>query len=168
LRKHPDGSGRWAVTADGKKALEAYPGDELHAEAPRRYAAGRLELQSAIADALPNTWVSSDGAQRKLLEAARAWVEQCLQQGASAFSPGRDIWSASTVNRLHDVWSAAEKIEGKNFVENVAHQLEGESDDVKLLMAEIVALQILPISTAIGHAKKTQKVDAVPLCVRMG
>ncbi|WP_434969892.1 hypothetical protein, partial [Microbacterium sp. bgisy207] len=85
MRKHPDGSGRWAVTADGKKALEAYPGDELHAEATRRYAAGRLELQSAIADALPNTWVSSDGAQRKLLEAARAWVEQCLQQGASAF-----------------------------------------------------------------------------------
>lgn len=161
LRKHPDGSGKWAITADGKKALEAYPGDELHAEATRRYAAGRLELQSAIADALPNTWVSSDSAQRKLLEAARAWVEQCLQQGASVFSPGRDIWSAPTVNRLHDVWSAAEKIEGKNFVENVAHQLEGESDDVKLLMAEIVALQILPIATAIGHAKKTQKVDAV-------
>lgn len=161
LRKHPDGSGRWAITDAGRQALRDFPGDELHAEATRRYAAGRVELQSAIADALPSTWVSTDGAQRKLLEAARIWVEQSLQKGASVFSPGRDVWSADAVERLHHMWSTAEKQEGKNFVENVADQLRNESDDVKLLMAEIVALQILPISSAIGHAKKTQKVEAV-------
>ncbi|MBM3714447.1 MAG: AAA family ATPase [Actinobacteria bacterium] len=161
LRKHPDGSGQWAITDAGRQALRDFPGDELHAEATRRYAAGRVELQSAIAEALPSTWVSTDGAQRKLLEAARVWVEQSLQKGASVFSPGRDVWSADAVERLHHVWSIAEKEEGKNFAENVASQLGDESDDVKLLMAEIVALQILPISSAIGHAKKTQKVEAV-------
>jgi 5-methylcytosine-specific restriction enzyme B len=161
LRKHPDGSGKWAITAEGRRALDDFPGDELHAEAARRYAAGRIELQTAIAKALPTTWVSSENSQRKLLEAANLWVKQGLREGASVFSPGREVWSAPTVDRLHEVWSTAEKVEGKNFVENVELQLHGESDDVKLLMAEIVALQILPISTAIGHAKKTQKVEAV-------
>lgn len=161
LRKHPDGSGKWAITDSGKHALRDYPGDDLHAEATRRYAAGRMELQSAITDALPTTWVSTDNAQRKLLEAARVWVEQSLQRGASVFSPTRDVWSSDSVTRLHHVWSTAVKVEGKNFVENVAAQLGGESDDVKLLMAEIVAMQILPISTAIGHAKKTEKVNAL-------
>lgn len=161
LRKHPDGSGKWAITDTGKQALRDFPGDELHAEATRRYAAGRVELQSAISDALPTTWVSTDNAQRKLLEAARVWIEQSLQKGESVFSPGRGVWSAETVERLHQLWSSAEKAEGKNFVENVALQLSNESDDIKLLMAEIVAIQILPISTAIGHAKKTQKVESV-------
>lgn len=161
LRKHPDGSGKWAITDAGRQALRDFPGDELHAEATRRYAAGRMELQSVIADALPSTWVSTDSAQRKLLEAARVWVEQSLQKGGSVFSPGRDVWSLNTVTTLHRVWSTAERQEGKNFVENVASQLQGQSDDVKLLMAEIVALQILPISSAIGHAKKTEKVEAV-------
>lgn len=161
LRKHPDGSGQWAITDAGRQALRDLPGDELHAEATRRYAAGRIELQSAISAALPTTWVSTDNAQRKLLEAARVWVEQSLQAGESVFSPGRDVWSAETVERLHTVWTTSEKIEGKNFLENVALQLVDENDDVILLMAEIVALQILPISTAIGHAKKTAKVEAV-------
>lgn len=161
LRKHPDGSGKWAITDAGKQALRDYPGDELHAEATRRYAAGRVEQQSAITDALPTTWVSTDNAQRKLLEAARVWVEQSLQRGVSVFSPTRDVWSTENVERLHHVWSTSTKVEGKNFVENVALQLAGESDDVKLLMAEIVAMQILPISTAIGHAKKTEKVNAL-------
>lgn len=79
----------------------------------------------------------------------------------SVFSPTRDVWSSENVERLHHVWSTSEKVEGKNFVENVALQLAGESDDVKLLMAEIVAMQVLPISTAIGHAKKTEKVNAL-------
>jgi 5-methylcytosine-specific restriction enzyme B len=161
LRKHPDGSGQWAITAAGKQALQDYPGDQLHAEATRRYAAGRIELQSAIADSLPRMWVSSENSQRKLLHAAQVWVEQSLRSGESVFSPSRAVWSAEMVTRLHEVWSVAERVEGKNFVENVAVQLGAESDDVKLLMAEIVALQVLPISTAIGHAKKTEKVEAI-------
>lgn len=161
LRKHPDGSGQWAITDAGRQALREFAGDELHAEATRRYATGRVELQSGIAEALPTTWVTTDSAGRKLLEAARAWVEQSLQNGESVFSPGRDVWSAGTVGRLHTVWTSSEKVDGKNFLENVALQLADESDDVKLLMAEVVALQILPISTAIGHAKKTAKVEAI-------
>jgi len=56
---------------------------------------------------------------------------------------------------------APSKVEGKNFTENLAIQLAGESDAVKLLMAEVVALQVLPIASVMGHAKKAEKVQSV-------
>jgi 5-methylcytosine-specific restriction protein B len=161
LRKHPDGSGRWAITEAGVRALEEFAADELFIEAQRRYATGRLELQASIDEALPNVWVSEDAAQRKLLTAARSWVEEALQNGGSMFSPGQPVWDVITVSALHSKWVGSLKVEGKNFVENLAIQLEGQTDAVKLLMAEIVAIQVLPIASVMGHAKKTEKVDAV-------
>ncbi|WP_458042313.1 MULTISPECIES: McrB family protein [Bacteria] len=142
-------------------ALAEFPGDQLFLEATRRYAASRYELQSSIEEALPIAWVSGDSSQRKLLEAARVWVDESLRNGESAFSPGRAVWGANTVSELHELWSASEKTDGKNFVENVAIQLANASDDVKLLMAEVIAMQVLPIANVMGHAKKTEKVQSV-------
>jgi len=161
LRKHPDGSGRWAISESGIRALDEFAGDGLLTEAQRMYAAGRLELQASIEDALPNAWISADAAQRKLLLAARSWIVDGLQNGGSLFSPGLSVWEPATVSALHAEWTGSLKVEGKNFVENLAIQLKGESDAVKLLMAEIVAIQVLPIASVMGHAKKTEKVQAV-------
>lgn len=161
LQKHPDGSGKWAISESGMRALDQFPGDDLFAEAQRMYAAGRLELQASIGDALPKVWVSTDTAQRKLLLAARSWVIDGLQNGGSMFSPGFSVWEPTTVSLLHAKWAASSKVEGKNFVENLAIQLQDEPDAVKLLMAEIVAIQVLPIASVMGHAKKTEKVQAV-------
>ncbi|MCR2791691.1 AAA family ATPase [Microbacterium sp. zg.Y625] len=161
LRKHPDGSGKWAITEAGIRALEEFAGDGLLAEAQRLYAVGRLELQASIEEALPSVWVSADAAQRKLLLAARSWVEEGLQNGGSVFSPAQSIWNVETVSALHAKWTTSSKVEGKNFVENLAIQLRDQTDAVKLLMAEIVALQVLPIASVMGHAKKTEKVQAV-------
>lgn len=161
LHKHPDASGKWAITPEGRQALADFEGEELYAEATRRYATGRVELQSAIEAALPSVWVSSDNAQRKLLEAARVWVEQCLRGSGSIFAPGRAVWTETTIDALHHRWTTAEKVDGADFIENLTSQLTGAEDDVKLLMAEIVALQVLPIATAMGHAKKTEKVQSV-------
>lgn len=168
LRKHPDGSGRWAITESGLRALDDLAGDELFAEAQQRTAASRLELRASIGDALASAWVSEDNAQRKILAASRAWVEEGLQSGGSMFSPGLSVWDAATVSALHSKWIGAPRVEGANFVQNLAVQLEDETDAVKLLMAEIVALQILPISTVMGHAKKTEKVEAVLQLMKHG
>ncbi|MEV4689050.1 AAA family ATPase [Microbacterium sp. LWH3-1.2] len=168
LRKHPDGSGRWAITESGMRALEEFGGDELFAEAQQRTAASRLELRASIGDALATAWVSEDSAQRKILAASRAWVEEGLQSGGSVFSPGLSVWDTATVSALHSKWIGAPRVEGANFVQNLAVQLEDETDAVKLLMAEIVALQILPISTVMGHAKKTEKVEAVLQLMKHG
>lgn len=161
LRKHPNGSGLWAITPAGLRALEDHPGDELFVEAVRMYNAGRVELQTSIDESLPRVWVADDVSQRRLLEAAQVWVEEGLRSAGSVFAPGLAVWDADTVNSLHARWTAAEKVDGKSFVENLSLQLDGAGDAEKLLMAEVVAIQILPIAKAIGHAKKTEKVQSV-------
>ncbi|MGW9183819.1 McrB family protein [Agromyces sp. NPDC055661] len=161
LRKNPSGSGHWAITPDGVIALGEYPGDAFFQEATRRYAASRAQLREEIEQELGRGWVTADAAQRRLLAAADVIVQECFRGGMSAFSPGRPVWSSSNIVRLHERWTQAEKIEGKNFVENVTAQLQGASDDEKLLMAEIVALQVLPIASVMGHAKKREKIEAI-------
>ncbi|MGM7666088.1 McrB family protein [Microbacterium sp. A93] len=161
LRKHPDGSGLWAITSSGLRALDEHPGDALYVEAVRLYNAGRLELQSSIDESLPNVWVVDNAAERRLLGAAQVWVEEGLRSAGSVFAPGRAVWDPETVNTLHARWASAVKVDGKNFVENLALQMDGASDAEKLLMAEVFSIQILPISKAIGHAKKTAKVQSV-------
>ncbi|WP_405375088.1 MULTISPECIES: McrB family protein [unclassified Microbacterium] len=161
LRKDPAGSGRWAITSEGLEALTQYPGDDLYAEAARRYAVVRAEQQSDIDKALPAQWVSRSGSERKLLAAAHSWVENGLKQGGSAFSSGHNVWDVQTVGALHDLWSRAAKTDGKDLTQNLAVQLENQPDSVKLLMAEIIAIQVLPISGALGHAKKTERVQSI-------
>ncbi|WP_157813898.1 hypothetical protein [Microbacterium sp. BR1] len=160
LRKHSDGSGKWAITPEGQQAMEEYQGEELLAEAMRRYAAGRAALLAQIEEGLPTKWISAAQAERKLLTAADVIVERGLKQGTSAFAETREAWSPANIIRLHERWSSAERFEG-GFIDNLGRQLDGATDDEKLLMAEVVALQILPIASAMGHAKKTEKVQAI-------
>ncbi|KRB36140.1 hypothetical protein ASD93_08490 [Microbacterium sp. Root180] len=84
-----------------------------------------------------------------------------MKKGGSIFSPGLSVWEPSTVTALHAKWTSSAKVEGKNFVENLEIQLQDQADAVKLLMAEIVSVQVLPIATVMGHAKKTEKVQSV-------
>ena len=161
LRKHPDGSGRWAITEDGLQALADFPGDETFPEAVRRYRLHQAAIRLDIAESLASEWVAFDGAQRKLLEAAQTWVDEGLVAGSSLFAPERSVWDADTVNALNHRWSTSEKALGKSFVENLALQLEGAPDAEVLLMAEMVAVQVLPIGWGMGHAKKTAKVQAI-------
>lgn len=161
LKKNPAGTGLWAITPEGIDALATYPGDELYAEAARRYAAVRAEQQADLEKTLPTLWISRSGGDRKILAAARSWVDNGLKQGGSLFSTGHNVWNARTVGALHDLWSRADKTDGKDLTQNLAVQLKDASESVKLLMAEIVALQVLPISGALGHAKKTERVQSV-------
>lgn len=161
IRKHPSGSGLWAITAAGVDALEQFEGESLFQEATRRYAAKRAALREEIQEGLSSGWVAANAAQRRVLAAADVLVQEGLRKGLSAFAPGREIWSASNITRLNHLWVNAKKTEGMDFVENLALQLDGASEDEKLLMAELVALQLLPIAGAIGHARKRARVDAV-------
>lgn len=161
LRKNPSLAGEWAITKSGLAALEAYPGNELFAEAQRLTAIQREKERNEIERALPERWVSADSAQRTLLAAAEVIVEEGLRKGQSAFAPGREIWTPANIRDLHALWAVAEKVEGKGFNDNLQLQFADATDDVKLLMAEVLALQLLPITKIIGHAKKRERVESV-------
>ncbi|WP_226533608.1 McrB family protein [Microbacterium paraoxydans] len=161
LRKNPSGIGEWAVTSEGIAALSTYEGDALLLEAQRRYAAVRAQLRDETELALPDRWVSTDSAQRKLLAAADVMVQEGLRKGLSAFAPGREVWSSDNIRAVHRIWTNAEAIAGQGFTGNLALQFENATDDERLLMAEVIALQVLPTGWIIGHAKKRERVESM-------
>lgn len=161
LRKNPSGNGEWAITPDGIAALSDHTGDALLLEAQRKHAQGRARLRDEIEQALPERWVSTDTAQRKLLAAADVIVQECLRKGLSAFAPGREVWSSENIRDVHALWSAAERAEGQGFSGSLAVQFKNATDDQRLLMAEVVTVQILPIGWILGHAKKRERVQSV-------
>ncbi|WP_282848209.1 McrB family protein [Microbacterium oxydans] len=166
LRKNPSGNGEWAITRDGIAALDAYPREALLQEAQRIYAAGRARLRNEIEESLPVRWVSTDSSQRKILAAADVVVQEGLRKGLSAFAPGREVWSTKNIRELRMLWKRAEATEGQGFAGNLAIQFAEATDDQRLLMAEVVALQVLPIGWIIGHAKKRERVESMLKAMR--
>lgn len=160
LRKNPSFTGEWAITQNGIAALDSYPGADLYVEAQSRSAAERDRRRNEIERALPERWVSEDNNQRRLLAAAEVLVHEGLSKGLSAFAPGRDVWTAKNIRELRALWVQADKVDGKGFNHNLELQLADATDDQKLLMAEVLALQLLPIAKVMGHAKKRERVEA--------
>src|SRR5690606_23433693 len=134
--------------------------NDLYREARRLWALERDRRVNEVEQALPERWVSGNSKQRALLAAAEVIVEEGLRQGLSAFSPGREIWTAHNIRGLKELWAAAEKIEGRGFTANLKLQLAEAPEDQKLLMAEILAFQLLPIANVMGHAKKRERVES--------
>ncbi|CAH0256471.1 5-methylcytosine-specific restriction enzyme B [Microbacterium sp. Bi98] len=166
LRKNPSLAGEWAITASGLAALDEYAGNELFTEAQRLKAIKRDNERNEIERALPERWVSEDSSQRTLLAAAEVVVEEGLRKGLSAFAPSREVWTPANIRELHELWAAVEKVEGKGFNANLEHQFASATDDVKLLMAEVLAFQLLPIAKVMGHAKKRERVESVLMTMR--
>lgn len=161
LRKNPSLVGEWAITPSGIAAVAAYPGNDLLTEAQRLSAVEHDRRRNEIERALPERWVSENSAQRRLLAAADVIVEEGLRKGLSAFAPGREVWTSANIRGLHALWATAEKVDGKGFSSNLSLQFADATDDQKLLMAEVIALQLLPIAKIIGHAKKRERVESV-------
>lgn len=162
LLKSPDGKGNWQITEAGARALADYPEPaDFFREMRARSAAARDHARAAIQEALPTTWVASGFRERRVAEAASAFIEQAFKAGESVFSPGRPIWSADVVGRLKNRWDAAAHVENSSFTESLPVQLADASDDEKLLMAEVLTLQVLPIAIGIGQSSKMKRVRSV-------
>ncbi|MEN0022226.1 MAG: AAA family ATPase [Microbacterium sp.] len=161
LRKNPSLAGEWAITAEGIEALAEHPGDELFAEAQRISRAGRAQEREETTRSLREIWLPTDKSQRRLLAAADVIVQEGFRQGLSAFASGREVWSARNIRDVHAIWASAVRTEGQNFIGNLQLQFADATDDQRLLMAEVIALQVLPIGWIIGHAKKRERVQTM-------
>ncbi|MFB7249281.1 McrB family protein [Microbacterium sp. NPDC056234] len=161
LQKNPSGIGEWAITAEGVAALATHPGPELFAEAQRITSLERVRRREESAKALRENWLPIGGAQQKLLAAADVIVQEGFRKGLSAFAPGREVWSATNIREVHGLWTSSARTEGHGFIGNLALQFAEATDGQRLLMAEVIALQVLPIGWIIGHAKKRERVQSM-------
>ncbi|PPF39313.1 hypothetical protein C5B93_04530 [Rathayibacter sp. AY1A2] len=150
----------WSITLDGRDVLEREPdADRLRVEARNRYTAWSHSRDSARAASLTSGIVPQNEAQEEILRAAALFVERGLSDGASVFSPGRTVWTKDVADELMRRFVESDGKDGEGFLGKVAVQLRDASDGARLLMAELVALQLLPASIgAIGEKAKRDRV----------
>ena len=75
--------------------------------------------------------------------AGERFVEQCLREDDSLFTPGRPIWAPGTLDDFHERFVVHEKTEGGSFMERLKEQLDGADDDTIQLTAEILFFNYL-------------------------
>lgn len=162
IRKGPEG-GLWYPTETSKSALEDFQDPvKFLIEARARYSAWSKAKKETQRKLLSTGIAPRNANEERIREVASLFVVNGLQAGESVFTAGRSIWNKSTAEELveHFVGSADET--DRSFVDKLADQLGSVSDDARLLMAELVTWQLLPIhSGSIGEAKKAQRVEAI-------
>ncbi|MFC0681782.1 McrB family protein [Lysobacter korlensis] len=157
------GSDGWAITDAGREAYETWTDPvDLVRESRLLYTAWDQTRTKERASALATRIVPHDAGEEEVIHVAGVFVDRALVAGESVFAPGRLLWTESVITELEQTFVAATTTPGVTFTEQLAVQLAPASDDAKLLMAELVTLQLLPASTdSIGARKKAERVEAV-------
>lgn len=154
------GTGQWKITPEGRQALEDYPDPtDFAAEARNRYNAWSALSSEQRKEQLSTTIVAVDKDEEAIRLAALPFVERGLQEGDSVFAPGRAIWTQGPLNELRSIVADAPTA---NFVGNLKVEMANASDDARLLMAELVCWQLLPISSGtVGERAKKERVQTL-------
>lgn len=88
------------------------------------------------------------------------FVERGLRDLDSVFAPGRAVWRAEVAAELRSVFLGQPEIAGDDFLSKLTNQFAHASDDARLLMAEVICWQILPLQTP-GERRKRERVTAL-------
>lgn len=153
-----DGSGTWTITEAGREALANYADPLEFTDAAR---AGYANWDKQRKEALATQLLPRDDQQKRVIQAAEVFSERALGNSESVFAPGRTIWVPDVVDEAYAAFVGAESTGGQ-FVGQLKQQLASVSDDARLLMAELVTLQLLPASLdSIGENAKRTRVNEV-------
>ena len=81
-------------------------------------------------------------------DAADAWVGRGLRSDDSLFTPGRRIWTTEWLGELHRRFLNRPDVSGDTFLEKLERQLEGSPPEAYQLMAEVLYVHFLIVSTS--------------------
>ena len=79
--------------------------------------------------------------------AAEAWVERGLRSDDSLFTPGRRIWTSEWLDELHRRFLDRPDVSGDSFLDKLERQLTGSPPEAFQLMAEVLYVHFLIVST---------------------
>lgn len=151
--------GVWRITEAGIAALDTFPDSaELRRELRRILTAERKTRLADRAEALRTTIVSRSPDEDRIREVAQLFVERGLRENESVFAPGRSVWVKECFEELKRAFIDTPDETDKLFKEKLPEQMEAVSDDARLLMAEIITWQFLPLARAIGKRAKDERV----------
>jgi 5-methylcytosine-specific restriction enzyme B len=148
----------WFLTEQGRRALAQYPDpDEFARIAEDAYQVwNRGRGTAPVAVDGPADGLLSDPATQHVIDAAALILEQGLRRGGSAFVAGRSVWSPAAARELYASFVARPDASGADFLTKLHRQLDGCSDDAVLLTAELLTLNVLPLSNVSATAKRTR------------
>lgn len=96
-----------------------------------------------------------------LYEAMRRWVDDCLVGHGSLLEPGAEVWSEDNLAAMKQRFiDDPNEDPDVSFEEKLAGQGEGARREVKLLAAEVRAVQLMPMAE-VSQEKKRSEIEAV-------
>jgi 5-methylcytosine-specific restriction protein B len=150
--------GEWRVTDVGREfsadavAVEDF-GTALNARQREFDRRRKADLQLRLAtEIVPPDWRAET-----IRSTSAIFVDRGLRQLDSVFAPGRGVWRSDVVAELRERFIGRPEVDGHVFLEKLATQFDGASDDAKLLMAELLCWQVLPLEQP-GERKKRERV----------
>lgn len=157
--------GIWRITPEGLKALELYPtADELFGQMAKLTAEQTARRKANRAEQLRTVLVSRNPKEEVFRATTGLFVQKGLREGSSVFDPDRDVWTADAISELRTRFIEVPDMGEGTFVEKLRLQMAEASDEARLLMAELVTWQVLPIfEGAIGFGKKKERISAILL-----
>ncbi|MEU2661458.1 AAA family ATPase [Micromonospora sp. NPDC007220] len=90
----------------------------------------------------------------------REFIDVGLGQARSVFLPGRSVWTQAAAAELFRVYNERPDEGSDPFMVKLRGQLDGASDEAKLLAAELLALHALPLRN-LTAATKRRRVESV-------
>src|SRR5579862_5400809 len=88
-----------------------------------------------------------------LYEVARQWVDTCLAQDGSLFTPGQPIWKRDVVDEAA-VPLLIDDIRKLDFMTKLRDQLDSCSDKAKQFTAELLYMHVLTVSNSTPATKR--------------
>ena len=146
----------WALLPEGRELLELDS-----AEATKQLAEIDQQIRKAARELSDSTIRrAGDPTYEPTYNAARQWRETSLRTGASLFDPHRMVWTPEDVADLRHRLVEGFDDSPRTFSEKLADQLDGASQDVYLLAAEILYIHLL-VLTNVSIEKKLENIDGV-------
>lgn len=99
---------------------------------------------------------------KPLYAAAEQFVDQCLRQDGSLFTPGKAIWTLAAANDLYDRFVVNANLGGGSFDEKLTRQLEEAGPQTIQFAAELVYVFLfIPFPGSISAPRKRQHVHRI-------
>ncbi len=155
------GDGLWSITDLGRQVLAESPDPtEFRKKSTRSAREITKVLMADRADRLGVAILPPDSGAERVREASQRFRERGLRELTSVFAEHRSVWRSDVTAELIRCFVEREEVEGDSFLDKLREQFVEASDDARLLMAELVAWQLLPLQTP-GERKKRERVQAL-------
>lgn len=151
--------GEWHLTAEGRRlSADDVPFEQFRSELHDRQRVFHRALREDREMRRQTEIIPPDSRAELVRSTAQLFTSRGLADLDSVFAPGRQVWRSDVIAELERCFLEQTETVGSDFLNKLGQQFSAASDDAKLLMAELICWQILPLQSP-GEKKKRERVS---------